>query len=691
MWIEFFITVFLVFVLLYIPGFFFFKAIKFNALNSLIFAPIYSISIYCILGIVYCWFNLPANCSSLFFPALGLGVFVFLVSCLSGKQKLKLEFSNYRMHDFIRSDWAVAGLYVLVALVISYFYYINTLDGSYSFAQDSDNSWHLSLIQSFIQFKNMSVLDTSLYHDLNLAGYETLMPSSGSFYPAAWHILAAMGAQLTSVSVSLSANAVNFVIIAVVIPLCEFAIIRRLFENRLIHISGAFISLGFIAYPWGMILASSGPLFPNLLGFAIVPALFAGTISMLKGEKIGPSASLVITLCLGAIAAAASHPNALFTLLIWVIPFLTACLMDRVSSDKPNKKIKCILLISVVTCLSLIGWYFVHELPFFQSTVNYNWISFASFRQELVNIFSLGFRLPVTQLVLGIVLLIGILYLLFKKQARWLLVSYVICCVFCFVGATSDGWLKSYLTGFWYTDPYRLGAMAALMAIPIAAVGLYALFRTIHLVVEKLFDQLDRVRRKRLNIICSTCLAIVLIVLNYYPNFSLKGVADIETAFGYYESWNIYANLQNRPNLYSSEESQFVEKVSNIVDPDYSIYNCGDDGSPFAYAFENLNLCYRRSAATLLDGGETRQSELLRNKINELSYNVDVQNAIREANIKYVLVLDMGGQATAERCYYGYYAPSKWPGINAIDDETPGLKCLLAEGDMRLYEIEFLD
>lgn len=691
MWIEFFITVFFAFIFIYIPGWFFFKAIKFNALNSLIFAPIYSISIYSILGIVYCWLSFPANWSSLFLPALCLGVFAFLISCILRKQKLRseLERSNSGIICFFRSDWAVAGLYILVALVISYFYYINTLDGSYSFAQDSDNSWHLSLIQAFAQFENMSILDTSLYHDLNLAEQETLMPSSGSFYPAAWHILAAMATQLTSVPVSVSANAVNFIILAVIIPLCEFVIIRKIFEKRSIHILGAFVSVGFIAYPWGMVLASSGPLFPNLLGFAVVPALFAGIVSILQKEKIEPFISLVIMLCLGMIAMVSSHPNALFTLLILVVPYLAAYLIGRV--DGRNKKVKSFILICVVVCLSLFGWYFIHELPFFQSTVSYNWASFASFQQEIVNIVFLGFRLPVTQLVLSVVLLIGVLYLLFKKQARWLLVSYVICCVFCFIGATTDGWLKSFLTGFWYTDPYRLGAMAALIAIPITAAGLHALFRTIRLVIEKLFDRLDQMRRKRLNIICSVFLAIMLIALNYYPNFSLKGLADIETAFGYYEDWNTYANLQDRPNLYSAEESQFVEKVSKLVDPDYSIYNCGDDGSPFAYALNNLNLCYRRSAATLLDGGETYQSELLRNKLNELSYNTEVQNAIQNANIKYVLILDLGGQATADRCYYGYYTPSKWLGINAINDETPGLKCLLAEGDMRLYEIEPFD
>ena len=64
-----------------------------------------------------------------------------------------------------------------------------------------------------------------------------------------------------------------------------------------------------------------------------------------------------------------------------------------------------------------------------------------------------------------------------------------------------------------------------------------------------------------------------------------------------------------------------------------------------------------------------------------------MQKVIKDANIRYILILDLGGEITDERCFYGYYTPSKWTGINNIDDETPGLKTLLAEGDMRLYEI----
>ena len=226
--------------------------------------------------------------------------------------------------------------------------------------------------------------------------------------------------------------------------------------------------------------------------------------------------------------------------------------------------------------------------------------------------------------------------------------------------------------------------MAALIGIPLATLGLYILLQAVKKISTRMVAP---EKSKSLITILSVALVIGFIAVNYYPSYTLPGRGNVVTAFGDYETCNILANLQDRDNLYDREEAAFAGKVKDVVDPAYCIYNNADDGSPFAYAFEGLNLCYRRSAAQLLDGGESVQSELLRNRIDDLASDDEVQKVIKDANIRYILILDLGGEITDERCFYGYYTPSKWTGINNIDDETPGLKTLLAEGDMRLYEI----
>lgn len=694
MWSEFFLTFIVSAAVLYVPGCLFLRSFRSDWLTSVVCAPVFTIPAYSLLGVVYAQIGVPASMMTLVAPLVVLEAVVYGFSFARGKKKIGTSNRvEWPKGSFIRSAWFGLLCYVLFAAILTFFYYVQTLDGAWSFAQDSDNSWHLALIRSFSQSGNMSMLDATLYHDLEGLGLTTLVPVSGSFYPAAWHILAALDTITLQVPVSLAANAVNCLFLILVFPSSMFLFLRALFEKHswLLVCLGSVICLGFVAFPWGMLLSVSGPLFPNFAGFSLVPLCCTFFLGLCKGGSRGRVAMLVVLLVFGLAASTVLHPNAAFATALILIPFCAYQIILRIMNSglRPSAKpwfaaAGCLAFLAGVAVI----WYLLYTMPFLQSTVHYNWMSYASIRQELVNIITLGFRVPAAQLSLAVLVLVGVLYTLYERRYLWLTVSYAVICAFCFVGATTDGALKSFLTGFWYTDPYRLAAMAALVGIPLATLGLYVLLR----IVKKIAMGIAAPGKDgNLTSILSVALVLGFVAVNYYPSYTLPGRGEVVTAFGDYETCNILANLQDRDNLYDQEEAAFVEKVKDVVDPAYCIYNNADDGSPFAYALEDLNLCYRRSAAQLLDGGESAQSELLRNHIDDLAYDDEVQEAIEGANIKYILVLDLGGEITDERCFYGYYTPSKWMGINNIDDETPGLKTLLAEGDMRLYEILSVD
>ena len=64
--------------------------------------------------------------------------------------------------------------------------------------------------------------------------------------------------------------------------------------------------------------------------------------------------------------------------------------------------------------------------------------------------------------------LIGSVSLIFDESRRWLCACFGICLLFIVISIGSEGSLKHLLTGFWYTDPYRLAANLVIAAIPIA-------------------------------------------------------------------------------------------------------------------------------------------------------------------------------------------------------------------------------
>lgn len=76
-----------------------------------------------------------------------------------------------------------------------------------------------------------------------------------------------------------------------------------------------------------------------------------------------------------------------------------------------------------------------------------------------------------SHLFLTVLVLLGIAKTLKDRRLRWLSVSYIAAFSFYVIDVATDGFVKQLLTGFWYTDYYRTGAMTALFAIPLAALG----------------------------------------------------------------------------------------------------------------------------------------------------------------------------------------------------------------------------
>lgn len=72
---------------------------------------------------------------------------------------------------------------------------------------------------------------------------------------------------------------------------------------------------------------------------------------------------------------------------------------------------------------------------------------------------------------LSVLALIGIIWTCRNRRHLWMAVAYFAALVMYVVSVSTDGVFKHVLTGFWYTDYNRTGAMAAFFAIPLAAIG----------------------------------------------------------------------------------------------------------------------------------------------------------------------------------------------------------------------------
>ncbi|HIU04306.1 MAG TPA: hypothetical protein IAD14_02410, partial [Candidatus Coprousia avicola] len=347
------------------------------------------------------------------------------------------------------------------------------------------------------------------------------------------------------------------------------------------------------------------------------------------------------------------------------------------------KTLPCLLFTFVVATL----WVTLHDASFMQEIVNYPWPATSSLSQGIINTLTLSYRNVVSQIPLSICLLLGVLYTIIRKKHLWLTAAYIITCIICLNATTSDGVLKSYLSGFWYTDSVRLAANAAILGIPLAALG----FSKLLLISDRLLKVCVQNINRNINIFCTGVLLVAFIGVNYYPSFTLYGFADITTAFGDVEDQLTAANnLKYKfDQVLSNSELEFLKQVRDVIPDDALIYNCPDDGSTFAYPIFDLNVYYRRTGyeASNSDG---EISATLRTDFVNYSVDNHVQQSVEESGVQYVLLLDIGDDGDdpdGERYFYNHYNSSSWDGLYDIDDSTPGFETVLAEDDMRLYKV----
>lgn len=99
-----------------------------------------------------------------------------------------------------------------------------------------------------------------------------------------------------------------------------------------------------------------------------------------------------------------------------------------------------------------------------------------------------------------------------------------------------------------------------------------------------------------------------------------------------------------------------------------------------------MNVANKRWYGFANDGSD---DSVIRNCLNEVDSNLEVDRALRDEGIRYLILLDNGmadgfGGISGDQLHQ-----DEWRGVLSVTDNTPGLKLLLSEDGMRLYEIQY--
>lgn len=575
----------------------------------------------------------------------------------------------------------ILSLYVLIGILLVLLVLFKHQHGLDAFQPDNDNATHLAIIKNMASSKILSVLSTSAYFDTSVSPD---MNTAGSFYPSIFHLLAALSILTSGVAVQAAENITAAVIIAMVYTSGCYALFRAIEpNNRNLAIAGVVGCLLIVGFPWRFIVW--GPLYPNLLSLSLIPAALSVEIEIcnsIKENKL--DLRQVFLFLLTIIAVSGSHPNGLFTFGVLSIGLLSDTLFSKVrATTKKGKFIPVFATLGFLACVIAI-WTICFLLPAFQGVVNYKWPANQSLHKAVISLLFFGFTRDSGDPILLILLCIGIVHTMRRKEFRWLVASYLLTAFMFIIAVSSDGVVKQYLCGFWYCDHNRIAACTSLAAMPLICIGIASVFS----LLDNSVSNWHSIKTKGTPIIkLSASVLIILIVC--FP-FFIDNYLGYPTTFQDYKRLLDYKFDKESPSVYSSDEVDFVNKSDKLIKPGAKVINIPFDGSCLAYDIQGLNTYYRDPHISgSKNSTETEHSWLYRKQLSNYLDCQQIRDALKNDHIEYVLMLDDGESEGEPERYFAGYNENDWSGITSINENTPGFSLVLAKDDMKLYRINF--
>lgn len=670
MWSLFMLALLVTLALLVVPGFLAARILPVDSKTALLAAPPISLAIYVVMGLVCTHLHVDATPWNMAILPSGILALGLLIKSRSYKA------TSARNGD-AGKGWlgflGVLALYLIVGIAMGTFFFLRLLPSPDVAAQAYDVTAHYGSVRSMVESHVLDPFHSTLYV-LQDQAFD-VMPSPGGFYPSVWHLACALVVMTTDATVGCAINAVNFTFAFMVFPMGMLLLLKTIApDNTRAIVFGSIGCLSIFSFPW--ILFVWGPLFPNMAGFCLLPTGVALLVTATRAnqqlrQRLGHS-TLFLMSCVGI---ATLHPNIVFSLGLMAVPWLAHRMLEQRSYRSFAGTIPSPICTLAFLLLCCAAWFLAWRLPPLQSTVTYVWPPYATPRQELINILELSYTkghyyvLP-AHIVPAALVAIGAVHCAHTREHRWLLVAYLLAALLVTVTATATGTLRSLLTGFWYTDAFRVSAMAAIAAIPLLCLG----------AASTLAFAERRLLRRRLDersyLVPAVC-GVAYLALSLYPGISLPGNRLVQSPLAAFAPPVQESYL---PNPYEG----FLAKVSAATGNDL-IINDPYDGSIDTYGLYGMRVYYRYFAGYGTEK-ETPESILIRTRLDQIAYDPDVRAAVDAVGARYVMALDENGA-------YGSFTrsariPGGWDGIRRITDKTPGFTLMLMDGPCRLYRID---
>lgn len=476
--------------IIYLPGFLINKALRFDALLSFVMAPVSSCACILILGIILYYIPIQLNGIVLLISAIAIALIVFIISAIRASSKWKSAATvtstgmlakipkSMTMFSMMGlqskpSNWILMLLYVVVAALVAIFMFSanveNVVSLTSSFAQD----------ETFAIITNMS--ENSIFSVLIFSiSPETSEIVFSSFN--LWQVLLAVVASITGINHVICASAILVIFLVLVLPIGVFGFLGIVFHrNRLVVVVGSALSVSFAPFPWHMVLFPSQ--IPFVIAFSCVAYVFIAVLGFtIQGSKAQSKLAYMFLLICTVICIIASYASSLFGIVVLCMPYLVSRYFCWVNDFGKFKKPVLAKIVGVLCAISVcfLVWLIFNSLPFATVQPGSPAPSYENVLHSFVDVAILNL-IPTagSQILLGLMTVLGAIILIFKKGYRWLLTTWIAAVCMFLVFALLPGSALSYAFGFWYVLPIVLATLICIASIPLAAVFAETVIRSV--------------------------------------------------------------------------------------------------------------------------------------------------------------------------------------------------------------------
>jgi hypothetical protein len=559
-----------------------------------------------------------------------------------------------RTNDPIRTQW-VAAAAMVPAVLIGAYVVIRGMSSPDQLNQTFDAMFHYSAINY--------VLESGDASSLTLAPLGNPLIPPG-FYPAAWHGVTTLVMMSTGANMAVAANVVAWAIASLAWPMSMLLLVRQIVGRNTAAIAVTpVLAVAFTAFPWGLL--GFGVLWPNLLGLALVPAGLAAVLaatSLAREDILGRRRSLSMA-AIVLVGTAFAHPNAMFSLAVLsLIPFLIAVYRWGRKLWDEGRKWQGVLLVGG-TLAALFGlWVFVSRAALFKPVRDMYWAPFETPSRAVGEALLNAPNGKPALWALSLLALVGLVVAWQLKERRWMVGAFAVVTFLYTVSAAINRPDTRKFTGLWYNDSFRLAAMAPIVAVPFAVIGV--LF-----VAAKIAERLPARTPALLGTPTALAIIVVLVLLplsgGYYTGTNITTVRGSYTA----------AEPTNGV-LVDQTELAFLGKLDQVLPADAVVANNPWDGSATMLADIRRKALFPHADILWSD-----EQKYLAKHLADAARDPKVCAAADRLGVHYLLVANKTFWVGWDKRVQDY------PGI--ADPTTPGaFEVVASSGTVKLYKLD---